>query len=1124
MKRFIASMLCLIILLSMGSGLVDAQGFSDVKSGDWFRDDVLSLTDLGIVKGYADGSFKPNNNVHRDEFMKMVVVSLGYDVGNASGYWATDYIEKAYNLNLISNSIYKEMLSDRSYASDTMTRAEMAGIVARAIEDEVDDSWSSYDLYVNDYNTIGVAFREGVLKSYQLGVITGYPDGDFKPYNGATRAEAATMIIRMLYSNRRKTKIVTHFDADYLLGKWELDTFNNNKLDIVSTLEYDGSQVIENHDGNIGSFSYEVNYEKYTINNIPYKILVLTENQFIFEDDTRRFSFVKISDGLAESSEYIGTSGGSVELTEKTKVEFVNGGLSQGSQVTIEELADSEMASVYASYFSNAGKNVEITLEGGELEAAAYVTLEYDASASPSELVVLHFDESGGYEVLEGLVNTSNRTITVQTESFSPFGVYETSESFRDEMNHGDPDVEFMNTGTVFDMSSSIDGLESYDDNKMWFQTDYWGIVNDPTGSNMGGVAYCAAVHNGRYTGRNRGYEENMRSALEFHYDNSDPQIKAAVVEFDLYVDTLSGIGLNKTDYFVLQIKPSAYDAWTNVTPVGASGPFFTETNGWQHMKYNLHDYSSMSGIGSFVNYFGNTGYPDIEIRLVFVSKGDDTPVYADGVYGAYVDNLEMNVGYGSPNNVTFDDINISSISIENNIKLDWNDVAEADGYMVERAVGTGDFEVAAVVEDSEKSFTEEATGDTYYYRVRAYKKILVVGTMSFETLAYSDYSDVVEFDSETNEIDIAGFSYSASDSAAVIFWDELDSNIDVELEKKIDNGAFESLKDYVKTTPSTIIDYDIEDGHVYTYRLIVYMNSQTYYSQTISGTTNYSTGEEETEDPIEDNGNSDVDTNIDSSILENLKAYLQNELKCSIYEIIGLSDGNYAAVGYTYSEDNGLLVKVSPDGDIIFVNEYEVIDGVFQDVIEGNNNRIIASGSKRLSTNNPYIRDIWAVGVDGEGDTLWDKQYSSDDIFNDCQKIIKGIDGKYVLVGRNGTHALLFKIDENGSLIWQVAAEILDDAGGDISYINDAIVDKDGNIITCGSSQLGGTAEISHAFGLKVSNGGMVRWVKFFGGEKKDYFSNVEIDSDGHYVFSSPYAGWYVTTDQDGNLLSEIK
>ena len=56
-----------------GKPAVSAQSaFSDVRDGDWFRDPVLWAASAGVTAGYEDGTFRPGQNVSRQELATML--------------------------------------------------------------------------------------------------------------------------------------------------------------------------------------------------------------------------------------------------------------------------------------------------------------------------------------------------------------------------------------------------------------------------------------------------------------------------------------------------------------------------------------------------------------------------------------------------------------------------------------------------------------------------------------------------------------------------------------------------------------------------------------------------------------------------------------------------------------------------------------------------------------------------------------------------------------------------------------------------------------------------------------------------------------------------------------------
>jgi predicted DNA-binding antitoxin AbrB/MazE fold protein len=78
--------------------------FPDVHSNDWFAPYVCYAKEHGIVKGYDDGMFKPNQNVAIVEGLKMGVETFLIDVGNVKkdDAWYQQYLEFVHNNNIFS--------------------------------------------------------------------------------------------------------------------------------------------------------------------------------------------------------------------------------------------------------------------------------------------------------------------------------------------------------------------------------------------------------------------------------------------------------------------------------------------------------------------------------------------------------------------------------------------------------------------------------------------------------------------------------------------------------------------------------------------------------------------------------------------------------------------------------------------------------------------------------------------------------------------------------------------------------------------------------------------------------------------------------------------------------------
>lgn len=123
-------------------------GFSDVKSSDWFSASVGAAKESGLIKGYPDNTFKPNNNISREE-AAMIIYNAAKDIGNPTKMEETelrnylsqfpDYLEiadwsrLAMGYGVKKNFIRNEILNIEP--KRVATRSEVAGMLFRFLKD-----------------------------------------------------------------------------------------------------------------------------------------------------------------------------------------------------------------------------------------------------------------------------------------------------------------------------------------------------------------------------------------------------------------------------------------------------------------------------------------------------------------------------------------------------------------------------------------------------------------------------------------------------------------------------------------------------------------------------------------------------------------------------------------------------------------------------------------------------------------------------------------------------------------------------------------------------------------------------------------------------------------------------
>ncbi|MDF2531140.1 MAG: hypothetical protein K0Q65_721 [Clostridia bacterium] len=265
MRRIISFLLVITIILTMSTPNVSANtsiGLKDLLINGkehWAKVYIDKLIDQLIIAGYPDGTFKPENNVEVDSYIKMVVSALGNNFENGKDYWASPYINKAIELKLIDSNEFN------TYRR-AITREEAAKLIVQALETLEQlpsaEEINKYKSVVPDYSKISEKYTQHALTAYATGMITGDPMGNFNPTDNLSRAEAATVIMRLLDKSLRKP-IPVQEDTIALPELLKSDEEVWGREDIFH-LTLAGAYSVK--DGKI-SFNEEGKYKNYVLDN-----------------------------------------------------------------------------------------------------------------------------------------------------------------------------------------------------------------------------------------------------------------------------------------------------------------------------------------------------------------------------------------------------------------------------------------------------------------------------------------------------------------------------------------------------------------------------------------------------------------------------------------------------------------------------------------------------------------------------------------------------------------------------------------------------------------------------------------------------------------------------------------
>lgn len=186
----------LIVAIVIGSASIAGAStiLSDIE-GHWAQSTIEDMVGKGIIGGYPDGTFKPDNNITRAEFASLLVRAFALEPGpgkvfdDTADHWARDAIGTASYHGLVSG--YSDTLFG---PDDPVTREQMAVMIVKATKIEPAESGRAF----TDSAQIAAWAEEAVAKASAAELIAGYPDGTFRPKANATRAEAAVILARSM--------------------------------------------------------------------------------------------------------------------------------------------------------------------------------------------------------------------------------------------------------------------------------------------------------------------------------------------------------------------------------------------------------------------------------------------------------------------------------------------------------------------------------------------------------------------------------------------------------------------------------------------------------------------------------------------------------------------------------------------------------------------------------------------------------------------------------------------------------------------------------------------------------------------------------------------------------------
>lgn len=254
MKKVFLILLSTVIFLSFGNTTLHAQESTKVTFSDidnhWANKDILEAVDRGIVNGFPDGTFRPDDIVTGDQLIVMLFKAYSHienfadgpqgrfnddflkylnkeypgrlgSIQNAlikdefdfniakKGYWAKPFIDFAYDMGYLHSydSVYPQQYELFTKSIDREHASYLLGSWFETSETTYEGPYrrlATNKEAIKDLND----FSQGQVSSFigtmmLSGIMRGYPNGNFYPKRYVTRAEATTMILRLVVPERR---------------------------------------------------------------------------------------------------------------------------------------------------------------------------------------------------------------------------------------------------------------------------------------------------------------------------------------------------------------------------------------------------------------------------------------------------------------------------------------------------------------------------------------------------------------------------------------------------------------------------------------------------------------------------------------------------------------------------------------------------------------------------------------------------------------------------------------------------------------------------------------------------------------------------------------------------------
>ncbi len=261
MKKRLTSLLivlCLVLALVPTAMAVSAADFTDVKEGTWYYDYVNEVVSKGYFKGESSTIFSPDKQMTRAMFVTVLSRVDGATVNDSKStfddvpvdQWYTGAVTWANENKIVLGTGGKNFEPERA-----IPRIDMCLIMSRYISyyaaktGRVPVTTSSGKTF-SDVSGLDAEAKAALDRCVAYGLIEGTPEGTFKPYDTATRAEVAAVISRLAWTTTGGGGIAPRVNSiTYYRNYNNQDTYNTTRTGTGTLHVLDGESLFGARDG-----------------------------------------------------------------------------------------------------------------------------------------------------------------------------------------------------------------------------------------------------------------------------------------------------------------------------------------------------------------------------------------------------------------------------------------------------------------------------------------------------------------------------------------------------------------------------------------------------------------------------------------------------------------------------------------------------------------------------------------------------------------------------------------------------------------------------------------------------------------------------------------------------------